>query len=98
LICDSRTRQSKNSYEFSGHRNTEFFNRIGRKRMLEVAVSDHPERPLLRKADSLLRKSKQEHVIHCDESRPTPERHYSSQFISPLTLSRLGTNAIHLCN
>jgi acyl-CoA reductase-like NAD-dependent aldehyde dehydrogenase len=30
LTSDSRTRRMKNSFEFSYHRNTEFFNRIGR--------------------------------------------------------------------
>jgi len=32
LICDSRTRSLKKSFEFSDHRNTEFFNSIGQKR------------------------------------------------------------------
>jgi hypothetical protein len=50
LICNLRTRQSKNSYEFSCHRNTEFFNSIDRLLPFKMGEISRAERPLLVKA------------------------------------------------
>ena len=38
LICDTRTRQLKNSYEFSCCRETEFFNSIDPKQTLRISL------------------------------------------------------------
>jgi len=50
LICDSRTRQSKNSYEFSCCRETEFFNSIGRLQPFDLLDFKKFEGPLFVKA------------------------------------------------